>query len=366
MCKHLFLKKSIRQRYLSNDLSTDQAPRRGAKPKREKIMKDFGLRLCGTTAFAFLMPLGVAHAQNTASAGYPAKPIRLIVPFAAGGPVDIIARGIAPRMSEILRQQIIVDNRGGAGSTIGTELVAVAPPDGYTLLLVSGSFVMNPAMIKKLPYDSLRDFAPIAIIAEIPTGLSINSALPARDLKAFVALAKSRPGELNYASPGRGTVGHLTAEWFSAVAGVRMVHVPYKGAAPATVDLVAGQAQLLFAAVPGMIQFVRDGKVRMLAQGGKTRSSSLPQVPTFVESGMSGFILTSNFGLLAPAGTPRLVIQRLHGALVEALADPVVGNRLASQGADKVASTPEEQAATIKTEIAKWAKVAAAAGIQPE
>ena len=187
-----------------------------------------------------------------------------------------------------------------------------------------------------------------------------------RSIKDLLALAKSRPGELNYASPGRGTVGHLTAEWFSAVAGVRMVHVPYKGAAPATVDLVAGQVQLLFAAVPGMIQFVRDGKVRMLAQGGKTRSSSLPQVPTFVESGMSGFILTSNFGLLAPAGTPRPVIQRLHGALMEALADPVVGNRLASQGADKVASTPEEQAATIKTEIAKWAKVAAAAGIQPE
>jgi tripartite-type tricarboxylate transporter receptor subunit TctC len=338
----------------------------GSRQKRENTMKDFRLRLRGMAAFAFVMPFGVAHAQNPASAVYPAKPIRLIVPFAAGGPVDIIARGIAPRMSEILRQQIIVDNRGGAGSTIGTELVAVAPPDGYTLVLVSGSFVMNPAMIKKLPYDSLKDFAPISIIAEIPTGLSINPALPARDLKAFVALAKARPGELNYASPGRGTVGHLTAEWFSAVAGVRMVHVPYKGAAPATVDLVAGQVQLLFAAVPGMIQFVRDGKVRMLAQGGKTRSSSLPQVPTFVESGMPGFILTSNFGLLAPAATPRPVIQRLHGALVEALTDPVVSNRLASQGADKVASTPEEQAATIKAEIAKWAKVAAAAGIQPE
>jgi tripartite-type tricarboxylate transporter receptor subunit TctC len=205
---------------------TDRAPRLEATPKRENTMKDFGLRLCGIAALVWLMPLGAACAQSPASAGYPAKPIRLIVPFAAGGPVDIIARGIAPRMSEILRQQIIVDNRGGAGSTIGTELVAVAPTDGYTLVLVSGSFVMNPAMIKKLPYDSLKDFAPISIIAEIPTGLSINPALPARDLKAFVALAKSRPGELNYASPGRGTVGHLTAEWFSAVAGVRMVHVP--------------------------------------------------------------------------------------------------------------------------------------------
>jgi len=329
-------------------------------------MKDFGLRLCGTIVFSFLMLLGVANAQNTASAGYPVKLIRLVVPFTAGGPVDMIARGIAPRMSEILRQQIIVDNRGGAGSTIGTELVAVAPPDGHTLLLISGSFVMNPALIKQLPYDSLRDFAPIATIAEIPNGLSINSALPARDLKAFVALAKSRPGELNYASPGRGTVGHLAAEWFSAVAGVRMVHVPYKGAVPATVDLIAGHAQLMFGAVSGIIPFVRDGKVRMLAQGGKTRSPSMPQVPTFVESGMSGFFLTSNFGLLAPAGTPRPVVQRLRDVLVETLADPMVGNRLASQGADIVGSTPEEQAATIKTEIAKWVKVAAAAGIQPE
>lgn len=315
---------------------------------------------------ALLMLPGTSYAQSAVATGFPAKSIRLVVPFAAGGPVDIIARSIAPRMSEILRQQIIVDNRGGAGSTIGTEIVAAAPADGYTLALVSGSFVMNPAVVKKLPYDSIKDFTPISIIAEIPTGLSINPALPARDLKTFIALAKSRPGELNYASPGRGTVGHLTAEWFSAVAGVRMVHVPYKGAAPATVDLVAGQVQLLFAAVPGMIQFVRDGKVRMIAQGGKMRSPSLPQVPTFVESGMPGFILTSNFGLLAPAGTPRPVIQRLHGALMEALADPVVSNRLASQGADKVASTPEEQAAAIKSEIARWAKVAIAAGVQPE
>lgn len=328
-------------------------------------MKRSLLRLFGFLVVGVVAASGTANAQSGGT-DYPRKSIRLVVPFAPGGPVDIVARGIAPRMSEILGQQIVVDNRGGAGSTIGTEMAANAPPDGYTLLMVSGSFVMNPAMVRKLPYDSVTDFAYISIVADVPTALVVHPLLPARNVKEFIALAKARPGELNYASPGRGTVGHLAAEWFNSITGVKMVHVPYKGAGPAVVDLIAGHVQVLFAAMPGMIQFARDGKVRMLGQGGKTRSPSAPDVPTFVESGLPGFILSSNFGLLAPAGTPRPIIERVRSALLEALADPAVNNRLAGLGAERVGSTPEEHAALTKSEIAKWMKVTRAAGIQPE
>ena len=328
---------------------------------RRSLLRLFGVLLLGVVSTS-----GTANAQGTGSSDYPRKSIRLVVPFAPGGPVDIVARGIAPRMSEILHQQIVVDNRGGAGSTIGTEMAANAPADGYTLLMVSGSFVINPAMVKKLPYDSVKDFAFISIVADVPTALVVHPSLPVRNVKELIALAKARPGELNYASPGRGTVGHLAAEWFSSITGVKIVHVPYKGAGPAVVDLMAGHVQLLFAAMPGMVQFARDGKVRMMGQGGKTRSPSAPDVPTFVESGLPGFILSSSFGLLAPAGTPRSIIERVRSALLEALADPAVNNRLAGLGAERVGSTPEEHAAFTKSEIAKWMKVTRQAGIQPE
>ena len=328
---------------------------------RRSLLRLFGVLLLGVVSTS-----GTANAQGTGSSDYPRKSIRLVVPFAPGGPVDIVARGIAPRTSEILHQQIVVDNRGGAGSTIGTEMAANAPADGYTLLMVSGSFVINPAMVKKLPYDSVKDFAFISIVADVPTALVVHPSLPVRNVKELIALAKARPGELNYASPGRGTVGHLAAEWFSSITGVKIVHVPYKGAGPAVVDLMAGHVQLLFAAMPGMVQFARDGKVRMMGQGGKTRSPSAPDVPTFVESGLPGFILSSSFGLLAPAGTPRPIIERVRSALLEALADPAVNNRLAGLGAERVGSTPEEHAAFTKSEIAKWMKVTRQAGIQPE
>ncbi len=329
-------------------------------------MKRSLVRLFGVLVLGMVVTPDAADAQSASPSDYPRKSIRLVVPFAPGGPVDIVARGIAPRMSEILAQQIVVDNRGGAGSAIGTELVANAPPDGYTLLMVSGSYVMNPAMVRKLPYDSARDFAFISIVADVPSALVVHPSLPARNVQELITLAKARPGELNYASPGRGALGHLAAEWFSSMTGIKMVHVPYKGAGPAAVDLMAGHVQLLFAAMPGLVQFARDGKVRMLAQGGTKRSPSAPDIPTFVESGLPGFILSSNFGLLAPAGTPRPVIERVRGALLEALADPAVNNRLAGLGAERVGSTPEEHAAFTKSEIAKWMKVTREAGIQPE
>lgn len=333
---------------------------------RGKTMKRSLLPLFGVLVHGIAATSCAANAQSASTSDYPRKSIRLVVPFAPGGPVDIVARGIAPRMSEILGQQLVVDNRGGAGSTIGTEMVANAPPDGYTLVMVSGSYVMNPAMVKKLPYDPVRDFAYISIVADVPSALVVHPLLPVRNVKEFIVLAKARPGELNYSSPGRGALGHLAAEWFSFMAGIKMVHVQYKGAGSALVDLMAGHVQLLFAAMPGLIQLARDGKVRMLAQGGKTRSPSAPAVPTFVESGLPGFILSSNFGLLAPAGTPRPIIERVRSALLEALADPAVNNRLADLGAERVGSTPEEHAAFTKSEIAKWVKVTREAGIQPE
>ena len=234
---------------------------------RNKTMNYFLLRRFGVLVLGMAVTAGAANAQSAPSSDYPRKPIRLVVPFAPGGPVDIVARGIAPRMSEILGQQIVVDNRGGAGSTIGTEMVAHAPPDGYTLAMVSGSYVMNPAMVRKLPYDSIKDFAYISIVADVPSAMVVHPLLPVRNVKEFIALAKARPGELNYSSPGRGALGHLAAEWFSSMAGIKMVHVPYKGAGPALVDLMAGHVQVLFAAMPGLIQYARDGKVRMLATG---------------------------------------------------------------------------------------------------
>lgn len=308
---------------------------------------------------------GSAHAQPTAS-DYPRKPVRLVVPFAAGGALDVIARSITPKMSENLGQQILVDNRGGAGTTIGTEIVAKSPPDGYTLLMVGGSHVTNPAMVRKLPYDSVRDFASISIVAEVPSALLVHPSLPVRNVKELIALAKARPGEITYATPGRGTLAHLALEWLSSMGGVRMVHVPYKGAGPALVDLMAGHVGLLFTALPGVVQQTRDGKVRMIAQTAKTRSASMPDVPTVEESGFPGFIVSSHFGLLAPAATPRLVIDRVRSAVLEALGDAAVLSRLAGLGAERVGSTPEEQDAVIRSEIAKWIKVTRQAAIEPQ
>jgi tripartite-type tricarboxylate transporter receptor subunit TctC len=307
---------------------------------------------------------GQAHAQQ--GADYPRKPVRLVVPFAPGGPVDIIARSIAPRMSESLGQQLVIDNRAGAGSTIGSELVAKSPPDGYTLLMVSGSYVMNPAMVRKLPYDTLRDFAHISVMAEVPSAIVVHPVLPVKNVKGLIALAKSRPGELNYSSPGRGTLGHLAAELFGSMAGVKMTHVPYKGAGPALVDLMAGHVQVLFAALPGVVQQTREGRVRMIAQTGKQRSSSMPDIPTAIESGLPNFVVASQFGLLAPAGTPRPVIDRVRTALLDALADPSVGKRFSDLGAERVGSTPEEHEAITRSEVARWIKVTQQAGIQPQ
>ena len=298
--------------------------------------------------------------------GYPTKTIRMVVPFAAGGNTDIIARIISPEMGKQFGQQIVIDNRGGGGSVIGTDIVAKSPPDGYTLLMVSAAHVINPAMVKKLPYDSIRDFTPISVVADVPTAFVVHPALPAKNVKEFVALAKARPGQLNYSTAGRGTVGHLAAELLSSAAQIKLVHVPYKGSGPSVIDLMAGHVQMQMSSMPAIINFTKAGKLRMIAQTGKTRSAVAADVPTMEEGGLKGFVVSSGFGLIAPANTPRAIVDRVHGVLVKTLADNAVKNSLSSQGAEPVGNRPEEYEAFNKAEIAKWQKVTRDAGIPPE
>ncbi len=316
---------------------------------------------CGAAACTLIAAAPLVTAQ-----AYPVKPVRMIVPFVPGGNTDIIGRVFSPKLSELLGQQIVVENRGGAGSTIGTELVARATPDGYTILMVSAAHTINPAMIKKLPYDSVKDFAPVSIIADVPTAFVVHPSLPAKTVKEFIAIARARPGEINYSTAGRGTVGHLAAELLSSTARIKLVHVPYKGTGQSMVDLVAGHVQMQLSSMPAAIQHVRTGRLRMIAQTGKRRSGAAPEVPTMEQAGLPGFVVSSGFGMLAPAGTPRPIIDRLHAALVKALNDPAVKDNLAKQGAEIVASTPEEYDQFNRAEIAKWLKVAAQAGIAPE
>jgi len=330
-------------------------------PEEEWFMKSLSQSLVSLLAAAMTVVPAQAAAQT-----YPTKPVRLMVPFVPGGNTDIIARVVAPEMSKALGQQLVIENRGGAGSTIGTEVVAKSPPDGYTLLLVSAAHVINPAMIKKLPYDSIRDFAPISVVADVPTAFAIHPTLPVKNVKEFIALAKARPGQLNYSTAGRGTVGHLSAELLSSIAQIKMVHIAYKGTGQSITDLIAGHVQLQFSSMPAVINHARAGKLRLLAQTGEKRSAAAKDVPTMLESGVKGFVVSSGFGLLAPAGTPRPVIDRVHGALLKALAEPNVRNNLSGQGADPVGNTPEAYDAFNKAEIAKWIKVARGAGIDPE
>lgn len=297
---------------------------------------------------------------------WPARTIRMVVPFAPGGNTDIIARFVAPRMGEDLGQQIIIDNRGGASSTIGTDIAAKAPADGYTLLMVSTAHVINPAVIKKLPYDSVRDFTAITLVADVPNALVVHPSVPSRTLKELITLARSRPNEMLYATPGRGTSTHLAIEMLATRSGLKLVHVPYKGVGPATVDLVAGHVHMQFSAMPSAIQFVRDGRLRMLVQSGAKRSSAAPQVPVMAEAGVPDFVVSSGFGMLAPAHTPRAVVDRIYASVRKSLAHPDIHKGLSTQGAEPVGNTPDEYDRYNRAEIARWSKVARDAGIQPE
>ena len=325
------------------------------------LSRQFGLRTAAAVLFCALASSAAVNAQS-----YPTKPVRMIVPFAPGGNTDLIARVFSPTMGEILGQQIVIDNRGGAGSTIGTEVAARAAPDGYVLLMVSAAHTINPAMIRKLNYDSVKDFAPLGIVADVPTALVVHPSLPVRNVKELVALAKSQPGSLNYSTAGRGTVGHLSAELLSSIAKIKLVPIHYKSSGQSLIDVVSGICHFQFPSMPAGLQHTRSGRLRMVAQTGEKRSPAAPDIPTMQEQGLKGFVVSSGFAMFAPAGTPRPIIDRVNGALVKALNDPQVKESLSNQGADVVASTPEQHDKFNRAEIAKWIKVAREAGIQPE
>jgi len=294
---------------------------------------------------------------------YPVKPVRIVVPWPPGGGTDIFARTIGQKMTEASRQQVIVDNRPGATGNIGAELVAKAPPDGYTLLLATITLATSPS-IYKLGYDPLRDLEAITLIAGVPHLLAVHPSLPAANVKALIALARSKPGQLDYASAGNGSPFHLAAELFNLLAGVKMNHIPYKGGGPAVVDTIGGQVQLTFANLLAVLPHVQGGKLRALGVTSAKRSSAAPELPTIAEGGLAGYDFSSWFGMLAPAGIPKEIVQALSTELVRILQSPDMKQRLTRDGADVVASSPGEFGAFMKSETAKWARVIKEAGIR--
>lgn len=297
---------------------------------------------------------------------YPAKPIKIVVPYPPGGFNDTLGRTFAAKFAEEWGQPAIVENKPGANTLIGSDYVAKAAPDGYTLLIVAFPFAVTPSLIKNMPYDTVKDFAPVALAAQSPNLLVVNPSLPAKTVAELVAMAKAKPDSLSYASTGNGSSNHISMELFKSLAGVRIVHIPYKGSAPAVTDLLGGQVHVMFDNAPNVLHQVKAGRLRGLAQTGATRSSIAPDLPTVAEAGVPGYELTVWFGLVAPAGTPREVIQKLNAEVLKILAMPDVRERFLSQGVEPLGSTPEQFGDHIKAQMAKWGKVVRDAGVQAE
>ena len=305
-------------------------------------------------------------AQAVAAQTYPVRPIRLIVPYPPGGPTDFVGRIIAQKVSQYVGQQVVVDNRPGAGTIIGSELVARAAADGYTLLFgTGGGTFLAPLMLPKVPYDPLRDFAPITMLVQSPQVLVVHPSVAAGSVTELVALAKSKPGVLNFASVGTGTSPHLGGELFQALTGTKIVHVPYKGTAPAMTDLIAGQVQMMFTSMPTILAHVKSGKLRLLGTGGTKRSAVIPDTPAIGET-VKGFELITWYGIFAPARTPDAIIRRLNAEIVKALKDPESHDRLASQGLEPTPMTPEELKRYTEQDTKRWAKLIKAAGIKAQ
>ncbi|RZL43138.1 MAG: tripartite tricarboxylate transporter substrate binding protein [Variovorax sp.] len=319
----------------------------------------FGLGAIAIAAAA----LGIAPTEVRAQAAYPAKPITIIVPFSAGGTTDILARVVGLHVGQTLGQPVIVDNRAGAGGNIGTQAVARAPADGYTLLMGTvGTHAINQSLYKKLPFDPIKDFAPLSRVAMVPNLLVANPSQPYKTVKELIAYAKANPGKVNFASSGSGTSIHLSGELFKQMTQIDMQHVPYKGSAPAVADLIGGQTAIMFDNMPSVMPHVKAGKLRAMAVTTARRSPALPDVPTIAESGVPGYDTSSWFGLLAPTGTPPEVVAKLNAAILKALADPDVKTKLAEQGAEPHPEKPEQFAAFIGSETAKWGKVVKESG----
>ena len=313
-------------------------------------------------AVALLAGAGSAAAQQT----YPGKPIRLVVPYPPGGSTDPVARMVAQRLTERWGQPVIVDNRPGGNTVIGTDAVAKAPPDGYTMLFVTGAFVIIPGLIPSLPYDTLKDLDAVATLARLRYVLVLHPSLPAISLQQFIALAKSRPGQLNYASAGAGGVNHLAGELFDMVAGTRMQHIPYKGGGPAITELVGGQVEVSFQVPIAVIAHINSGKLKAIAITGSTRATALPQVRTFAEAGLPAYEMTSWFGIVAPAATPRDIADKWSRELATVLAMSDFREKLVSQGLETYISAPEQFAALLRADMAKWSKVIKAAKVRVE
>ncbi len=312
---------------------------------------------------ALITGMAAAGSAPGQAPAYPTKPIRIVVPFPPGGATDILARDVAQKLTDAWGQAVIVDNRPGAGGNIGSELVAKAAPDGYTLEMGTvGTHAINASLYAKMPYDHVKDFAPVILVASVPNVLEVNPALPVNSVAELIAYAKANPGKLNFASSGNGTSIHLSGELFKVMAGVQMTHVPYKGSAPALQDLIAGQVQLMFDNLPPSLPQIKAGKLRALAVTSAARAPALPDVPTVAEAGLPGFEASSWFGVLAPAGTPPAIVAKLNAEIGRWLATPEAKEKLAKQGADAAGGSPEDFVKHIAAETAKWAKVVKESG----
>jgi len=310
-----------------------------------------------------LAALAIACTASTLSAQtYPGKPIRIVVGFTPGGGVDINARLLAPKLTEYFGQQVIVENRPGAGTNIANELVARAAPDGYTLLINTAAVVINMSLYKKVGYDAVRDFAPLSLFSMAPNILVVHASVPVKSAKELVALAKSRPGQLNYSSAGAGTTQHLAGELFNLRAGTKIVHVPYKGSAPSLTALISGEVDLTYANIPAISAHVKSGRLRPLANLGPKRSDQLPQVPTMKEAGVVGVEVVVWYGLFAPAATPPEIVAKLAEAIARAARSPDIAQRLIELGAEPVGNTPEEFGKLLRVELARWSEVVKVSG----
>ena len=314
--------------------------------------------------FPALLPVLLFYPISATAQSYPARPIRLIVPFPPGGVTDTMARVVAPKLSEYLGQQVVAENRGGAGANIGAEIAAKSPPDGYTLMLATITNAIGASLYSKLNYDLVRDFATITQLATTPHILVVHPSVPVKSVKEFVALAKAKPGELAYSSSGSGSAAHLAGELFNSLTGVKTTHVPYKGGGPSMIALVGGEVSLAFATMPSAIGYVRSGRLRGIAVTTERRSPSTPELPTIAETGVAGYEAGSWYGLSAPAGTSKEIIARLHAETIKVLGFPDVKERLFNAGFEIVTSTPEQFAAFTRNEIQKWGKIVKAAGLK--
>ncbi len=318
-------------------------------------------------SIAVLGAIGSGAALAQTAATFPAKPVRFIAPFPPGGSTDLLGRLVAIKLTEAWGQQVTVENRGGAGGTIGVELAARAAPDGYTIVMGHvGTFGFNPTLYPKLPYDAIRDFAPITVLATVPNGMAVHPSLPVKTARDFVALAKAKPGELLYASGGSGSASHLAGEYFKLLTKIDMVHVPYKGTGPAMISMISGQTTMTITGMVALMPHVKSNRLKLLGVATMKRLSIMPDIPTINESGVPGYDANQWYGVLTQAAVPRDIIAKLHADIVKVLARPDVKERLAADGAEPVANTPEQFAAHIKAEIARWAPVVKASGAKPD